>query len=86
MRPVKPLQKFARVRSTKEKLERLFQVFAHQALVLVADFFMKCHEVAWVIVSGICQSTLVVVICNDGLRNDAGNSAIKAFGRFGSAG
>jgi len=69
------------------------KIFSHlgkvpspDVLVLVADFFMKCHEAAWVIVSGICQNTLVVVIRNDGLRKDAGNSAIKAFGRFGSAG
>ena len=64
----------------------LGKVPSPDALVLVADFFMKCHEVAWVIVSGICQNTLVVVIRNDGLQNDAGNSAIKAFGSFGSAG
>lgn len=69
------------------------KIFSHlgkvpspDALVLVADFFMKCHEVSWAIVSGICRDTLIVVIRNDGLRKDAGNSAIKAFGRFGSAG
>ena len=64
----------------------LGKVPSADALVLVADFFMKCHEAAWVIVSGICKNTLVVVIRNDGLQKDAGNSAIKAFGRFGSAG
>ena len=64
----------------------LGKVASPDVLVLVADFFMKCHEVAWVIISGICHNTLVVVIRNDGLRKDAGNSAIKAFGRFGNAG
>ena len=69
---------------------RLFSHIGHvcspDILVLVADFFMKCHEVGWAVVSGFYGKTLVVVIRNDGLRKNAGTSAIKAFGRFGSAG
>jgi nanoRNase/pAp phosphatase (c-di-AMP/oligoRNAs hydrolase) len=64
----------------------LGRVHSPDVLVLVADFFMKCHEVAWTVISGICRETLIVVIRNDGLRKDAGVSAIKAFGRFGAAG
>ena len=55
-------------------------------LVLVADFFMRLHEIDWVIVSGIFRQTLVVVIRNDGFRKDAGTRANSAFGRFGKAG
>jgi nanoRNase/pAp phosphatase (c-di-AMP/oligoRNAs hydrolase) len=55
-------------------------------LVLVADFFMRLHEIDWVIVSGIYRKTLVVVIRNDGFRKDAGSRANNAFGRFGTAG
>jgi nanoRNase/pAp phosphatase (c-di-AMP/oligoRNAs hydrolase) len=55
-------------------------------LVLVADFFMRIQEIAWVIVSGIYMKTLVVVIRNDGSRENAGTRTHSAFGRFGSAG
>jgi hypothetical protein len=55
-------------------------------LVLVADFFMRLHEIDWVIVSGIYRKTLVVVIRNDGFRKDAGTRAKSAFGRFVEAG
>jgi nanoRNase/pAp phosphatase (c-di-AMP/oligoRNAs hydrolase) len=55
-------------------------------LVLVADFFMRCHEISWVIVSGIYKRALVVIIRNDGFRQDAGALASEAFGSFGSAG
>jgi nanoRNase/pAp phosphatase (c-di-AMP/oligoRNAs hydrolase) len=69
------------------------KVFSHlesvpspDILVLVADFFMRCQEVGWTVVSGVYQKTLVVIIRNDGFRKNAGASAIKAFGRFGAAG
>jgi nanoRNase/pAp phosphatase (c-di-AMP/oligoRNAs hydrolase) len=55
-------------------------------LVMVADFFMRLHEIAWVVVSGVYRKTLVVVIRNDGFRKDAGTWADSAFGRLGSAG
>jgi nanoRNase/pAp phosphatase (c-di-AMP/oligoRNAs hydrolase) len=55
-------------------------------LVLVADFFMRCHETAWALVSGVHQKNLIVVIRNDGFRKNAGTWAIKAFGRLGNAG
>jgi nanoRNase/pAp phosphatase (c-di-AMP/oligoRNAs hydrolase) len=47
---------------------------------------MRCHEVGWVVVSGVYHKNLVVIIRNDGFRKNAGSKAIKAFGRLGSAG
>jgi nanoRNase/pAp phosphatase (c-di-AMP/oligoRNAs hydrolase) len=74
-------------RITKGKIfSHLDTVHSTDILVLVADFFMRCHEVAWTIVSGVCNKNLVVVIRNDGFRKNAGNWAIKAFGKLGSAG
>jgi nanoRNase/pAp phosphatase (c-di-AMP/oligoRNAs hydrolase) len=55
-------------------------------LVLVADFFLRLHEIDWVIVSGTYRKTLVVIIRNDGFHKDAGIRANSAFGRFGKAG
>jgi nanoRNase/pAp phosphatase (c-di-AMP/oligoRNAs hydrolase) len=69
------------------------KIFAHldkvhspDILVIVADFFMRCHEVAWAVVSGVYNNHLVVIIRNDGFRKNAGTWAIKTFGRLGSAG
>jgi nanoRNase/pAp phosphatase (c-di-AMP/oligoRNAs hydrolase) len=74
-------------RITKGKIfSHLDTVHSTDILVLVADFFMRCHEVAWTIVSGVYNKNLVVVIRNDGFRKNAGNWAIKAFGKLGSAG
>jgi nanoRNase/pAp phosphatase (c-di-AMP/oligoRNAs hydrolase) len=64
----------------------LDRVHSQDTLVLVADFFMKCHEVTWAVVSGIYRKNLVVVIRNDGLRKNAGALADKVFGSFGNAG
>jgi nanoRNase/pAp phosphatase (c-di-AMP/oligoRNAs hydrolase) len=64
----------------------LGRVHSQDTLVLVADFFMKCHEVTWAVVFGIYRKNLVVVIRNDGLRKNAGSLASKAFGLFGNAG
>ena len=64
----------------------LGQIQSPDNLVLVADFFMRLHEIAWVVVSGVYRKTLVVIIRNDGFRKDAGAGARNAFGRLGSAG
>jgi nanoRNase/pAp phosphatase (c-di-AMP/oligoRNAs hydrolase) len=64
----------------------LGQVQSPDILVLLADFFMRCHEVGWAVVSGVYHKNLVVIIRNDGFRKNAGSKAIKAFGRLGSAG
>ena len=55
-------------------------------LVLVADFFLRLHEIDWVIVSGVYKKTLVVIIRNHGFRKNAGTRAARAFGRLGTAG
>jgi nanoRNase/pAp phosphatase (c-di-AMP/oligoRNAs hydrolase) len=88
---------FRDLRYFKQALEnkrvRRGKIFSHldkvnspDILVLVADFFMRCHEVAWVIVSGVWKENLVVIIRNDGFRKDAGSLAIKSFDHLGSAG
>jgi nanoRNase/pAp phosphatase (c-di-AMP/oligoRNAs hydrolase) len=55
-------------------------------LVILADFFLRAHEIAWTIVSGLYEDKLVVIFRNDGLRKNAGALARKAFGKLGSAG
>lgn len=64
----------------------LGRVHSQDTLVLVADFFIKCHEVTWAVIYGIYRKNFVVIIRNDGLRKNAGSLANKAFGPFGSAG
>jgi nanoRNase/pAp phosphatase (c-di-AMP/oligoRNAs hydrolase) len=88
---VKDLKYFQQALENKRVIKgkifaHLDQVNSPDILVMVADFFMRCHEVAWTVVSGICNNYLVVIIRNDGFRKNAGNWAIKAFGRLGSAG
>jgi len=85
------LKYFRRALESKEIIKgkifsHLGQVESPDNLVLVADFFMRLHEIAWVVVSGVYRKTLVVVIRNDGFRKDAGTWANSAFGRLGSAG
>jgi nanoRNase/pAp phosphatase (c-di-AMP/oligoRNAs hydrolase) len=55
-------------------------------LVILADFFLRAHEISWTVVSGIYQDKLVVIFRNDGLRKNAGALAQKSFGKLGSAG
>ncbi len=55
-------------------------------LVILADFFMRVHDVSWDVVSGIYEDTLVVIFRGDGLRKDMGNMASSLFNEIGSAG
>ena len=55
-------------------------------LVIVADFFLSLAKINWSIISGICNSKLIIIIRNDGLRKNAGNTAQEAFSIYGSAG
>ncbi|MBI4643994.1 MAG: DHH family phosphoesterase [Deltaproteobacteria bacterium] len=55
-------------------------------LVILADFFLRAHEISWTIVGGIYEDKLVVIFRNDGLRKNAGALALKAFGKLGPAG
>ena len=54
--------------------------------VSIADFFMKVHDIAWAIVSGIHQGRLVIIVRNDGIRKDGGRLLNKVFGQMGGAG
>ncbi len=54
--------------------------------VITADFFMRISSVNWSIVSGMYNSTLIIIIRNDGLRKNAGTTAKQAFEAVGSAG
>jgi hypothetical protein len=55
-------------------------------LVVMADFFLKMAEATWCIVSGIYGQKLIIILRNAGFRLDAGKTAEKLFGRWGSAG
>ncbi len=54
-------------------------------LVAIADFFTRVHGLRWVAVSGIFETTLVVIFRSDGSKN-VGELASKSFGEDGSAG
>ncbi len=69
------------------------RIFAHldevpmaDILVEIADFFLKIHDISWSIISGIFDSSLIVIIRNDGYRKDAGKLVREAFGTIGCAG
>lgn len=55
-------------------------------LVILADFFMRVHEVSWDVVSGVYDDTLIVIYRGDGMRKDMGKMAKSMFGDVGSAG
>lgn len=62
------------------------RIFAHldevptaDILVVVAEFFLKVHDISWSIISGIHDGNLVVIIRNDGYRKDAGKAIERAF-------
>jgi nanoRNase/pAp phosphatase (c-di-AMP/oligoRNAs hydrolase) len=64
----------------------LGEVATPDILVILADFFLKAGEIAWTIVAGIYEKRLVVIFRNDGLRKNANDLAVKAFGQMGQAG
>jgi nanoRNase/pAp phosphatase (c-di-AMP/oligoRNAs hydrolase) len=55
-------------------------------LVIMADFFLKMGEATWCIVSGIYGQKLIIILRNAGFRLDAGKTAKRLFGKWGSAG
>jgi len=55
-------------------------------LVEIAEFVLKIHDISWSIVSGLYESSLIVVVRNDGFRKDAGKIVRRAFGHLGCAG
>ena len=56
------------------------------ALVILADFFLKMAEAFWCMVSGIYGKKLIMIIRYAGFRCDAGKVAGRLFGKLGSAG
>ena len=56
------------------------------ALVILADFFLKMAEATWCIVSGIYGKKLIIILRNAGFRLNAGKVAKHLFGKLGSAG
>lgn len=58
-------------------------------LVVLADFFMRVHEITWTGVAGIYQDKLVLVLRSDGFSrgmNNMGRLAEELFSDVGSAG
>ena len=62
------------------------EVDSSDILVILADFFMKIHDISWDIVIGICDGKLIAIFRGDGIKHHMGNLAKKLFGDVGSAG
>ncbi len=54
--------------------------------VQVADFYLRVVNIYYVVIAGIIKDRLVIIFRGDGYRQDCGNIAVQAFGKFGSAG
>lgn len=61
------------------------EVKSPDLLVAIADFFTRVHGLKWVAVSGVYQSTTIIIFRGDG-TNDMGALAAKSFSSYGSAG
>ena len=68
------------------------RLFAHldevptaDILVVIAEFFLKVHDISWSIISGILEGNLIIVVRSDGSR-DTGKIIRRAFGNLGCAG
>jgi nanoRNase/pAp phosphatase (c-di-AMP/oligoRNAs hydrolase) len=55
-------------------------------LVILADFFLRVHEITWTIISGVSGDNLIVILRSDGLLKDMGQLATTYLGEIGSAG
>ncbi len=62
------------------------EVDSSDILVVLADFFMKIHDISWDIVIGIYENKLIAIFRGDGIKHDMGKLAKKLFGDVGSAG
>lgn len=56
------------------------------ALVVLADFFLRVHGLSWNCIAGIYNGKLVAVMRSDGMRRNMGRKAQDWFGAFGCAG
>ena len=68
------------------------RLFAHldevptaDILVVLAEFFLKVHDISWSIISGLLEDHLIIVLRNDG-SHDAGRMIRRGFGHLGCAG
>jgi len=76
-----------RVNRNKKMISvHLGKVINPDICVIIADFFMRIHDVSWSIVSGIYGGKFIIILRSDGYRKDAGKLAAMAFGPFGYAG
>jgi len=64
----------------------LGKVDSPDVCVQVADFYLRIVEIYYVVIAGIIKDRLIIVFRGDGYRQDCGNIAQKAFGKYGSAG
>jgi nanoRNase/pAp phosphatase (c-di-AMP/oligoRNAs hydrolase) len=62
------------------------QVDSTDILVVLADFFLRVHDITWDIICGITGNTLVAIFRGDGIKTDMGKLATKLFGDYGNAG
>ncbi len=62
------------------------EVDSPDILVILADFFLKVHNISWDVIGGISEGKLVLILRGDGLRRDMGKMADRLFGDFGTAG
>lgn len=64
----------------------LGKVESPDVCVQVADFYLRIVNIYYVVIAGIIKDKLVIIFRGDGYRQDCGNIAEKAFGKYGSAG
>ncbi len=81
------LQALKKMRFMKEGITvYMGEVDSSDVLVILADFFMRVHDVSWDMVSGINEEKLIVIFRSDGIKRDVGKLASKLFGDMGKAG
>jgi nanoRNase/pAp phosphatase (c-di-AMP/oligoRNAs hydrolase) len=62
------------------------EVDSTDILVILADFFLRVHEISWTVVTGVHEKKLVAIFRGDGVRRDMGRLSQFIFGDIGSAG
>lgn len=88
------LQYFSQAMHRIKQLHKGFYIYMGEvtnpdALVILADFFMRVQEISWTCVAGVAGETVMAVFRADGLPRgvqDVGALASTLFGDLGSAG
>jgi len=62
------------------------EVDSTDILVILADFFMRVHDITWNMMTGVSNGNLVAIFRGDGIKSDMGKMASRLFGDDGSAG